>query len=167
MKPAKQPYDVIFDTAIATIGLRFQGAQLSNVDYLNKQHVSRASTAPIAISRQAQAVKNRIEKYLDANSKVKTIKVALQLNVTPFQEKVLVQLLLIPYGETRTYGDIAKKLKTSPRAVGNACRNNPVPIIIPCHRVVSAKGIGGYSGETSGGLMTIKRKLLANEGVFY
>ena len=76
-------------------------------------------------------------------------------------------MLLIHYGETRTYGEIAKILKTSPRAVGNACRNNPMPLIIPCHRVVSAKDIGGYDGAKSGDLLAIKYKLLASEGVLF
>ena len=88
----------------------------------------------------------------------------MQLNVSPFQEKVLKQLLRIPYGETRTYGEIAKVLKTSPRAIGNACRRNPLSIIIPCHRVVAANGIGGYSGQTEGEQLAIKRRLLQLEG---
>ena len=86
------------------------------------------------------------------------------LDVTPFQLRVLDQLQQIPYGETRSYGDIAKILKTSPRAVGNACRNNPLPIIIPCHRVVAANGIGGYDGATQGETLDIKYYLLRLEG---
>jgi len=156
-----QNYAVTFATDIATIGLRFDGLKLIKIDYLNKK-TNVASTSQIADS-----VKNNIEKYLDPKSKVKNIKVDMQLNVTPFQKKVLQQLQKIPYGETRTYGEIAKILRTSPRAVGNACRNNPLPIIIPCHRVVSATGIGGYDGAKSGKLLEIKRKLLAKEGLSF
>ena len=69
----------------------------------------------------------------------------------------------IPPGETRTYGAIARAIASSPRAVGNACGRNPIPIIVPCHRIVAAGGaIGGYSGH--GGADT-KRFLLALEGV--
>ena len=93
------------------------------------------------------------------------MKIDFQLNVSEFQKSVLDQLLLIPFGETRTYGDIAKILDTSPRAVGNACRHNPVPLVIPCHRVVSTKDIGGYDGAKSGDLLAVKYKLLAMEGV--
>ena len=64
-----------------------------------------------------------------------------------------------------TYGEMAKKLDSSPRAVGNACRANPLPIIIPCHRVVSQSGIGGYGGHTEGEVLAIKEWLLHHEGV--
>ncbi|HHJ35789.1 MAG TPA: MGMT family protein [Gammaproteobacteria bacterium] len=111
------------------------------------------------------SVKQKIEKMLQARSAIKNIEIDFQLDVTPFQGKVLHQLQEIPYGETRTYGDIAKILDTSPRSVGNACRNNPLPIIIPCHRVIAATGIGGYDGAKSGKLLEIKRSLLAREGV--
>lgn len=150
-------YDIIFKTDIALIGLQFDGSNLIQVDYLKNKKIT------VASSRAAERVKNKIEDYLA--DKTRTLKVDMTLNVTPFQKKVLEQLQKIPYGETRTYGEIAKILKTSPRAVGNACRNNPVPIVIPCHRVVSATGIGGYDGARSGSLLDIKRKLLQKEGV--
>lgn len=82
-----------------------------------------------------------------------------------FQQRVWSELIKIPLGETRTYGEIAKKLNSGPRAVGNACRKNPIQIIIPCHRVVSAKDIGGYAGETDGQQLDIKHWLLSHEGV--
>ena len=159
MKLADKQYDVIFKTDIATIGLLFQGSKLTHVDYLDNKRMIAAA------SKLAERVKNNIEKYLKPKSKVKSIKVDLQLQVTPFQHKVLTELQKIPYGETRTYGDIAKKLKTSARAVGNACRNNPLPIVIPCHRVVAANGIGGYDGATEGEVLDIKVALLRLEGV--
>ncbi|NOR43043.1 MAG: methylated-DNA--[protein]-cysteine S-methyltransferase [Gammaproteobacteria bacterium] len=155
----KQEYDAIFTTEIATIGIQLEGAQLIKLDYLTR----RKSKKPT--SKQAQNIRDKIEKYLDAKSKVKDLKIDVKLNVTPFQRKVLKQLALIPYGKTKTYGEIAKKLKTAPRAVGNACRNNPVPIIIPCHRVISANGMGGYSGATDGVMMDVKSQLLKLEGV--
>ncbi len=69
----------------------------------------------------------------------------------------------IPAGETRTYGAVALKIRSSPRAVGTACGRNPIPIVIPCHRIVAAGGaFGGYSGQ--GGVET-KRYLLRLEGV--
>ena len=67
----------------------------------------------------------------------------------------------IPYGETRCYGDLATAIGSAARAVGGACGRNPIPIVIPCHRVLSKIGLGGYSG--SGGLKT-KQTLLALEG---
>ena len=70
-------------------------------------------------------------------------------------------MLDIPFGITRTYGEIAKDLETFGQPVGQACGANPIPIIIPCHRVLSATGLGGYSGN--GGLDT-KIALLKLEG---
>lgn len=80
---------------------------------------------------------------------------------TPFQKAVWQQMQAIPYGEARTYGEIAKWLRSAARAVGVACGRNPIPIIIPCHRVVAAGGLGGYSGD--GGVDT-KQWLLELEG---
>jgi len=70
---------------------------------------------------------------------------------TPFQHRVWRAISNIPYGEVRSYGQLAKTLKTGPRAVGTACARNPLPVLIPCHRVVGANGaLTGYSG--AGGL---------------
>ena len=64
-----------------------------------------------------------------------------------FRQRVWSRLRDIPYGETETYGALARQLATSPRAVARACAANPLPIIVPCHRVVAARGrLGGYSG---------------------
>ena len=80
---------------------------------------------------------------------------------TPFQRRVWARLSAIPYGGVETYGALAKALRSSPRAVGGACGANPIPILIPCHRVLGAGGApGGYSG--AGGVAT-KRFLLAGE----
>ncbi|CAK0761846.1 methylated-DNA-(protein)-cysteine S-methyltransferase [uncultured Gammaproteobacteria bacterium] len=80
---------------------------------------------------------------------------------TAFQRRVWAALAAIPYGETRTYGQLAAALGSGPRAVGGACGRNPIPIIVPCHRVLAASGgEGGYSGF--GGLAT-KRHLLEFE----
>ena len=79
---------------------------------------------------------------------------------TPYQRRVWQALCEIPPGTTRTYADIARSVGGSPRAVGGANGRNPIPIVIPCHRVVATTGIGGYSGGD--GLPT-KRFLLALE----
>jgi len=78
-----------------------------------------------------------------------------------FQRAVCDAMLEIPFGETRTYGQIASALGASPQAVGNACGGNPIPIIIPCHRVLGADSLGGFSGQ--GGVDT-KVALLRHEG---
>lgn len=79
---------------------------------------------------------------------------------TPYRQKVWAELCKIPFGETMTYSELAKKIDSSARAVGNACRDNPYPFIVPCHRIVSVSGLGGYYGQTQGNLMAIKAKLL-------
>jgi len=78
-----------------------------------------------------------------------------------FEHAVQRAMLAIPYGETRTYGDIAKDLGTQCQPVGQACGANPIPVIIPCHRVLSANGLGGFSGE---GGVEMKIRLLQHEG---
>ncbi|MCW1950267.1 MAG: methylated-DNA--[protein]-cysteine S-methyltransferase [Octadecabacter sp.] len=78
-----------------------------------------------------------------------------------FQRAVCDQMSAIPFGQTVTYGDIAKALGQSAQAVGSACGGNPIPVIIPCHRVMGAKGLTGFSGK--GGVET-KVALLRHEG---
>ena len=80
---------------------------------------------------------------------------------SPFEKRVWEAMQKIPYGETRCYGDLAAAIQSAPRAVGGACGKNPIPIVIPCHRVLAKSGMGGYSG--AGGLDT-KRTLLQLEG---
>ncbi|WP_411726750.1 methylated-DNA--[protein]-cysteine S-methyltransferase [Methyloglobulus sp.] len=82
---------------------------------------------------------------------------------TPFRNKVWAELVKIPFGQTVTYSGLAKAIGSAARAVGNACRDNPFTLIIPCHRVVSVNGMGGYSGQTHGEWMAIKTKLLDYE----
>lgn len=80
---------------------------------------------------------------------------------SPFEQRVWAAMQTIPYGQTRCYGELAETVGSAPRAVGRACGRNPIPIVIPCHRVLARSGLGGYSGE--GGLVT-KERLLVLEG---
>jgi methylated-DNA-[protein]-cysteine S-methyltransferase len=85
---------------------------------------------------------------------------------TPFMQRVWNACRTIPFGETRTYGWIAAEIGASAvaaRAVGQALRRNPLPLVVPCHRVVPVAGLGGYAGDTSGPLAEIKRRLLEFE----
>lgn len=83
---------------------------------------------------------------------------------TPFQRRVWAALRDIPPGELRRYGEVAAALGSVARAVGGACRANPLPIVVPCHRVVSGAGMGGFMGATEGAPLAIKRWLLRHEG---
>ncbi len=92
--------------------------------------------------------------------------IKLQQQGTMFFRRVWECLLDIPMGETATYGELATMLNTSPRAIASACRRNPFPGIIPCHRVVSASGVGGFMGQTEGQWVRLKKSLLAYETRF-
>ncbi|MBU1199120.1 MAG: MGMT family protein [Nanoarchaeota archaeon] len=87
---------------------------------------------------------------------------------TPFQKRVYKLLKTVPRGKVTTYGVLAKKLKTSPRAIGQAMRTNPFAPKVPCHRVVSADGsIGGFKGKIKGKAISEKIALLRKEGVVF
>ena len=95
------------------------------------------------------------------SKKTKKINYEILLNGTIAQKKIWKELMKIPYGKTKSYGAIAKKLKTSPRFVGNVCSKNNHLLIIPCHRVIRNDGsLGGFSG--TGGIK-LKKKLLIFE----
>ena len=108
------------------------------------------------VNKQAQ---KQITAYLDGKLKKFTLK--LDIQGTPFQKKVLKQVSRIPYGKTATYGEIASRTGCpgASRAVGNANARNCLPLVIPCHRVVTANGPGGYDGGVK-----MKLRLLKMEG---
>lgn len=93
----------------------------------------------------------------------KRINIKLLKQGSSYRNQVWAALCQIPFGETMTYSALAKKIGSSARAVGNACRDNPFALFIPCHRVVSVSGMGGYCGRTDGDFMAIKYKLLEFE----
>jgi methylated-DNA-[protein]-cysteine S-methyltransferase len=95
-----------------------------------------------------------------------SISVKLLKQGSDYRHRVWAALNNIPLGTTLAYSSLASIINSSARAVGNACRDNPYPVIIPCHRVVSVSGMGGYCGQTEGDLMTIKSKLLNYESRF-
>ena len=104
--------------------------------------------------------RNQLNAYF--NGKLKSFDLPLNISGSDFQRSVCRLMLEIPYAETWTYGDIAKKLNSSAQPVGGACGRNSIPIIIPCHRVMGAKDkMTGFSG--SGGVKT-KEMLLRHEG---
>ncbi|WP_211227597.1 methylated-DNA--[protein]-cysteine S-methyltransferase [Chitinibacter tainanensis] len=85
---------------------------------------------------------------------------------TAHQQQVWAAMQRIPVGQTRSYGELARELQSSALAVGTACGRNPYPVIIPCHRILGAKGLGGFNAQRDGrDWLPIKRWLLAHEGV--
>jgi len=105
--------------------------------------------------------KSRLADFWPATDK--TINIKLLKQGTPFRNKVWAELVKIPFGKTLTYSGLAKNNGSAARAVGNACRDNPYPLIIPCHRVVAVNGMGGFNGHRHGAFMDIKAKLLDYE----
>ncbi len=102
---------------------------------------------------------DQLSRYFDGD--LKQFSLPLAPSGTPFQRQVWASMARIPYGETLSYGGIAEDIDSSPRAVGTACGRNPIPIIIPCHRVVGNGGaLVGYSGGEG---VETKRYLLAHE----
>ena len=91
-----------------------------------------------------QEIKKQIQEYYQGKRKAFTL--AFEMKGTSFQKRVWKEIQKIPYGQTRTYFDLAQTLKTSARAIGQGCKSNPLPIIIPCHRVVGKNSLGGFSG---------------------
>ncbi len=108
-----------------------------------------------ALLRQAQG---QIQAYFDGS--LKEFELPLAPMGSPYQQRVWAALRAIPYGHVRNYGQIAVVAGGSPRSVGGANGRNPIPIIIPCHRVVGSTGIGGYSGGEG---IDTKRYLLGLE----
>jgi methylated-DNA-[protein]-cysteine S-methyltransferase len=83
---------------------------------------------------------------------------------TAFQRRVWSKIRAIAPGRTRSYGAIAREIDSAARAVGQACGANPLPLVVPCHRVLAANGIGGFAHHEKGFHLSVKRWLLAHEG---
>ncbi|KUJ80412.1 cysteine methyltransferase [Ruegeria marisrubri] len=96
-----------------------------------------------------------------ADGQLQRFDLPLKVSGSDFQNNVCHAMRSIPFGETRTYGDLAAELVYSAQAVGQGCGGNPIPVIIPCHRVLGANGLGGFSGGS--GIET-KVALLRHEG---
>lgn len=109
----------------------------------------------------AERAARQLERYRDDADAPFDLPLAIE--GTPFQKSVWDAMCAIPRGRTRTYGALARELGGEARAVGQACGDNRLPIVIPCHRVVAADGIGGFAHATDGYLIEAKRWLLLHE----
>jgi methylated-DNA-[protein]-cysteine S-methyltransferase len=150
-------YDVIQDSPLGRLGIRFKGDAVCAIDFLEDDAQLRPSR-----SKAAKRVTAALQRYF--TSPERPFELDVMLAGTPFQQRVWRALQAIPAGQTRSYGQLATELGTGARAVGNACRNNPVSIVVPCHRVVGASGPGGFSGQRAGTALQRKLWLLAHEG---
>ena len=138
------------------VGIRTEDETLAAVRYLPR-------SAPLEgpSSRFAERVVRQLERYRDDPDT--EFDLPLAIGGTEFQRRVWRIMQRIPRGKTRTYGDVAKSLGSAARAVGQACGENRLPIVIPCHRIIAAGGIGGFGHSRAGYLLEAKRWLLAHE----
>lgn len=150
-------FQYILPTPIGKLGLVIKEQGITDLSY-----VEDSCTAKLPESGLAYAVFQQLNEYF--NGKRKKFDLPLSPAGTDYQKRVWQRLLEITYGQSLSYGDIAKELASGPRAVGNACRCNSVLIIVPCHRVVSKTDIGGYTGKVAGDAIERKILLLKMEG---
>lgn len=149
-------YDACLSLPFAAVGVRVCDRAVIGLEFLPADTPARSSTDSLVAVVHAQ-----LQAYLDDPGYC--FDLPLRLHGTPFRQRVWAALREIPVGETRTYGEIARQLGSSPRAVGQALGDNPVPIVIPCHRVVASAGLGGFNHHAAGFALDVKRWLLRHE----
>ncbi|TAJ79148.1 MAG: methylated-DNA--[protein]-cysteine S-methyltransferase [Gallionellaceae bacterium] len=149
-------YQAILPTPFGKLAIRCPGDILLGIEFLPPRTL--ASPPRDAFTREVCA--QLMAYFGDAGFR---FNLPLQLEGTEHQRKVWQMMCVIPSGQTLSYGEIAAEIGSSPRAVGQACGNNPVPIVVPCHRVVGKAGLGGFMHRADKGALDIKRGLLAHE----
>lgn len=149
-------YSVIISSPIGKLGVQIEQHAIQRLDIVR-------DSMPLLAARDhlSELIARELIGYFESPH----AEFSLTLNPagTPFQQTVWKALSNIPLGETMTYQAIASRLKTSPRAIGQACKHNPIPIIIPCHRIIAKQHLGGFMGKTSGKSLDIKSWLLMHE----
>ena len=140
-------------TPVGRLGLVQSGESIVRLEWESPHREASTPLLEEAISQLRAYFDGRLESF----------ELPLRPAGSVFQRRVCEAMLAIPFGETRTYGWIASRLDSSPQPVGNACGANSIPILVPCHRVLGASGLGGYSGR--GGTVT-KATLLRHENAY-
>lgn len=150
-------YDAIIASPIGFLGLAVQGDALTRVEFLG---ANASSIAPVGALLQEAAA--QLDAYFADPAFVFSLPLCPQGTV--FRQQVWQQIAAIPCGEVRTYAEIARALHSAPRPVGGACGANPLPLLVPCHRVVAMHGLGGFNAKRGGqDWLPIKRWLLSHE----
>lgn len=149
-------YDAILSAPMCRLGVRFTDDALTRLDFL---------PADTPVSSRLDARTRWLASQLDAywHDPVHVFDVPCVLLGTPFQLRVWRALTTLPAGQPTTYGALANQLGTAARAVGQACGANPLPLLIPCHRVLAANGLGGFMHASSGAPLDVKTWLLVHE----
>jgi methylated-DNA-[protein]-cysteine S-methyltransferase len=160
VKPAEaaRSYAAKVKAPFAVLGVRTDGRSLVGVSFLP---LTEQVCAPV--DHAAELAVRELERYLDDPGFRFTVPLAPA--GTDFRRRVWAALTQIPPGQVRTYGEVARAVRSSPRAIGGACGANPIVLVIPCHRVVAANGaLGGFMNAEGGDPIVIKRWLLSHEG---
>ncbi|WP_342117257.1 methylated-DNA--[protein]-cysteine S-methyltransferase [Pseudoduganella sp. OTU4001] len=152
-------FAAIIHLPFGAMGIGAAGAVVTEMFYLPADTPEKAPTNAVA----ELAAQQLLAYCADADYR---FDLPLALRGSEFQRRVWQTLRDIPRGQVRTYGELAKHLDSVARAVGQACRSNPFPPLVPCHRVMAADGIGGFAGsdDQNGFTLGVKRWLLAHEG---
>lgn len=148
-----QRFEHIYQTPIGKLGVLSKKNTITKCQWLTDDSLTDQ------ITNKSGLIRDALNTYFDTAKFLDTLE--LSPNGTPFQLKVWRRLQEIPSGETMTYGDLAQELNTSSRAIGQACRTNSLVLFIPCHRIVSKTGLGGYMGKQK--KTSIKSWLLEHE----
>ncbi len=144
-----------------SLGLRCSEERLLAIEFLSPA-VKPTRAPALALASEAVA---QLEAYMAG--RLARFDLPLQWQGTSFQRRVWRLLRDIPPACTRTYGELAMALDSSARAVGGACRANPLPVVVPCHRVVARTGLGGFAGQRNGRRLAFKQCLLSHEKRFF
>lgn len=148
-------YDAIIAAPFGAVGICTQDDFLTEVTLLPTAQAGKASSNIFT-----QYVANQIGQYF--RNPQTSLDVPFAVKGTPFQKRVWQAIANIPCGQTLTYGELASKVGSGPRAVANVCGANQVPLLIPCHRVVAKNGLGGFMQGIEHGLK-VKQWLLDHE----
>jgi methylated-DNA-[protein]-cysteine S-methyltransferase len=152
------PFAALVRAPFAVLGIRTGNGAITGVEYLPRNVRAQAPTNALA----ERAVRQFARYFADPEFR---FTLPLAPTGTAFRRRVWEALSEIPVGESRTYGELARQLRTAPRAIGGACGANPIALVVPCHRVVATHGsLGGFMGVTRGDPIAIKRWLLVHEG---
>ena len=149
-------YDVVIDFPKFKLGVKTRDERVMEIRYLPVTVEAFPAKNPLA-ARAAE----QLERYRENPDA--TFDLPLLIEGSALERGVWDAMCAIPRGRTRTYGEIARELGADPRAIGQACGDNRLPLVIPCHRVVAASGLGGFAHATSGYLLEAKRWLLMHE----
>lgn len=160
MHSAQNIFSAIVPAPFGAIGIRTEAGRVRELVYLPPHFEEKAPDDALAEKAALQLARYFKEPDFRFN-------LPLAAAGTAFQQKVWQAIASIPRGEVLTYGQVARRIGSAPRAVGQACGANWFPLVIPCHRVTASGGLGGFShhDDETGFHVGVKRWLLAHEGV--